>query len=181
MDRPMGSPTEGDRLRLDLGCGTRKKEGFLGVDIREFPGVDVVADLTQPWPWRNGTVAEVFCSHFVEHLDARERIHFANELHRILMPGGSATLVTPHWASTRAYGDLTHKWPPVAESWYPHLNRRWREENAPHGDEYTCDFEHSFDYGISQALATRPTLEQQFAILNYKDAAQDLIAKLTRR
>jgi hypothetical protein len=169
------------KLKLDLGCGAKKKDGFLGVDVRKFAAVDVVADLTQPWPWPNWSVGEVFCSHFVEHLDAAERIHFANELYRVLMPGGRATLITPHWASTRAYGDLTHKWPPVAESWYPHLNRRWRQENAPHGDAYDCDFDHSFDYGVSDALAARPTAEQHFAILNYKEAAQDLIAKLVRR
>ena len=168
-------------MKLDLGCGTRKRDGFVGVDVRAFPGVEVVADLRQRWPWPDGGVSEVYSSHFVEHLDSGERIHFVNELYRVLVPGGRATLVTPHWSSTRAYGDLTHKWPPVSESWYPHLDRRWRQENAPHEDAYTCDFEHRFDYGISNALATRPSAEQHFAILNYKDAAQDLIAHLLRR
>ena len=31
-------------------------------------GVDFVVDLRQPWPWRDGTVEEAFCSHVVEHL-----------------------------------------------------------------------------------------------------------------
>ena len=32
-------------LKLDLGCGLSKKEGFLGVDRRKFDGVDIVHDL----------------------------------------------------------------------------------------------------------------------------------------
>ena len=36
-----------DVLKLDLGCGTRKRPGFRGVDSRKFEGVDVVADLRE--------------------------------------------------------------------------------------------------------------------------------------
>jgi len=168
-------------LKLDLGCGPRKRQGFLGVDVRSFPGVDVVADLTQRWPWADASVGEVFCSHFVEHLEARERIHFANELHRVLVPGGRATLITPYWASTIAYGDLTHKWPPVTEAWYPYLNRAWREQAAPHNDEYTCDFDHTLEWALSNEFNDRPQPDREFAALHFKDAVSELTAKLVRR
>src|ERR1700751_2644070 len=92
-------------LKLDLGCGTRKKDGFVGVDIRNFKGVDKVADLTKGWPWKNNSVDEVYCSHFIEHLEVPERIHFVNELYRVLKPGATALIITPHWCSHRAYGD----------------------------------------------------------------------------
>jgi SAM-dependent methyltransferase len=167
-------------LKLDLGCGTRKQPGFLGVDSRPFPGVDVVADLRKPWPWPDSSVAEVFCSHCVEHLEAAERIHFANELYRVLAPGGKARIITPHWASALAYGDLTHKWPPVSEFWYKYLNKQWREK-VPHNDFYTCDFDFAIDYGLREDVAARSDAEKVFAVTNFKDAAQDLIAFLTRR
>src|SRR5215471_13790857 len=102
-------------LKLDLGCGKFKKDGFTGVDTKEFPGVDVVADLTKRWPWKDGSVEEVSASHIVEHFDVEDRIHFVNELYRVLIKGGKAVVVTPYWASSRSYGDLTHKWPPVSE------------------------------------------------------------------
>lgn len=84
-------------LKLDIGCGKNKKEGFIGVDIIDFEGVDLVADLGQK-QWRfesvpadlrvrvdfvpaersssphgfyflpNDSVSEVHCSHFIEHL-----------------------------------------------------------------------------------------------------------------
>jgi len=41
-------------LRLDLGCGPNKREGFVGVDALPFDGkVDYVVDLRQT-PWRFG-------------------------------------------------------------------------------------------------------------------------------
>lgn len=168
-------------MKIDLGCGSNKRPGFLGVDSRPFAGVDVVADLRSRWPWPDASVSEAFSSHFLEHLEAAERIHFANELHRVLAPGAKATIVTPHWASARAYGDLTHKWPPVTEFWYYYLNKKWRDANAPHNDFYVCDFDFTFDYLIRQDLAQKSDAEKRFAVDNFKDAAEDLVVRLTRR
>ena len=36
-------------------------------------------------------------------------VQLSNELHRILLPKGKCLLIVPHWASCRAYGDMTHK------------------------------------------------------------------------
>lgn len=168
-------------MKLDLGCGKNKLEGFIGVDSRAFEGVDVVADLSKPWPWQDETVDEVHCSHMVEHLTATERIHFVNELYRVLKKGGKATVITPHWASARAYGDLTHQWPPVAEWWYFYLGKAWRDVNAPHNDAYTCDFDATWGYQLHPALLVRNQEYQQFALNNYKEAAQDLYATLIKR
>jgi SAM-dependent methyltransferase len=168
-------------LKLDLGCGTRKRPGFLGVDSQPWAGVDVVADLRQKWPWPDASASEVFSSQFVEHLEAAERINFANELYRILVPGGKATIITPHWASARAYGDLTHKWPPVTEFWYYYLHKKWRDVNAPHNDFYSCDFDFSVEYVLRKDLLAKSDPEKIFALTNFKEAAEDLVALLTRR
>lgn len=173
---------EKPKLKLDLGCGKNKREGFIGVDSRKFDGVDQVVDLSKKtWPWPDNSVEEVHCSHFVEHLTAESRIHFANELYRILVPGGKATIMTPHWASTRAYGDLTHQWPPVSEFWYYYLLRSWRETQAPHNDMYTCDFDVTWGYSMHPALISRNPEYQMHALGFWKEAAQDLIATLIKR
>jgi SAM-dependent methyltransferase len=169
-------------IRLDLGCGKNKREGFLGVDAIKFDGVDVVADLSaKKWPWKDGEVDEVNASHFVEHLTGPQRVHFVNELYRVLKPAGKATVITPHWASTRAYGDLTHQWPPVSEFWFYYLNKDWRAVNAPHNVDYVCDFDAAWGYSMNPALAGRNSEYQQFALGNYKEAAMDLIATLTKK
>jgi len=162
-------------LKLDLGSGKNPREGFIGVDSRQF-GQQIVADLRKPWPWADGSVEEAHCSHFVEHLTGQERVHFANELHRVLKPDGKATVIVPHWASPRAYGDLTHQWPPVSEWWFLYLNKGWRDVNAPHNDGYTCHFEITYGYAMRGDIAQRSQEYQQYALQNYKDAAQDIIS-----
>ena len=173
--------TEPVALKLDLGSGKNTREGFEGVDSRDF-GQKHKADLRKPWPWKDNSVDEVWCSHFVEHLTLSERIHFANELFRVLKPGAKATIITPHFSSNRAYGDMTHQWPPVAEMWFYYLNSAWREVNAPHNDEYTCNFDGAPVFGYS----VRPDLQGKnqeyliYALSNYKEACQDLITTLTK-
>ncbi len=172
---------ENPPLRIDLGCGKNKRDGFTGVDCRKFPGVDLVADLRKRWPWKDSTVDEAFSSHFVEHLTASERVHFANELFRVLKPGAKAQVVAPHWANARAYGDLTHQWPPVSEWWGLYLNKAWRDQNAPHNDGYTCDFDFGVGYGLRPDLMPRSPEVQQAAVEHEVNAATDLVFTLTKR
>lgn len=167
-------------MKLDLGCGKNPKDGFTGVDCRDF-GQGITADLRQPWPWDNESVDEAHSSHFIEHLKAEERIHFVNELYRILKPGAKCQIVVPHWASCRAYGDLTHQWPPVSEFWFYYLSKKWRDENAPHNDEYKCDFEATWGYALNPKISVRNQDFQQFAVEFYKESAQDISATLTKR
>ena len=56
-------------MKLNLGCNDRRIPGFVGVDI--CPPADVIADLTQPWPWVDSSVAEVVAYVVFEHLKAK--------------------------------------------------------------------------------------------------------------
>jgi hypothetical protein len=175
-------------IKLDLGCGNNPKEGFIGVDLIKFDKVDKVVDLTEgPWPWKDESVLEVNASHFVEHLTSEERILFCNELYRILVPAGKASIITPHWASCRAYGDPTHVWPPVSEFWFYYLNRDWRATQAPHTDikhkknGYNCHFDATWGYTLRQDVLTRNQEWQMFAMANYKEACQDIVATLVKK
>ena len=127
-------------LRLDLGCGPKKREGFVGVDNTYFPNVDKIFNLGKMgWPWEDGSVGEVYCSHFIEHLSGFERIDFFNELYRVLSDSGTAEIIAPYFSSPAAYGDPTHKWPPISEWTFLYLGRKWRNKNSPHIG-YKCDF-----------------------------------------
>lgn len=175
-------------LKLDFGCGPNPRDGFQGVDRLAFDGkVTHVVDLTQtPWPWADHSVAEAHSSHFVEHLTATQRVAFCNELYRVLIPNGTCQIIVPHWASCRAYGDPTHQWPPVSEFWFYYLSAEWRTQNAPHTDRkwnpdgFACHFNATWGYSLRPDLTVRNQEFQQFAISNYKEVAQDLIATLTK-
>jgi len=175
-------------MKLNLGSGKSKVEGFTNVDSIAFEGVDVVHDLTvYPWPFEDGSVEEVLCSHFLEHLAARERVRFVNELHRVMVKGAKAQIIAPHWCSCRAYGDMTHQWPPVSEFWFYYLKKEWRDVNAPHDDSefnpegYSCDFDATWGYSVNPSLYARNSEFQQFAMSNYKESANDILASLTKR
>lgn len=169
--------------KLDLGCGRNKKEGFFGIDSFKFDNVDLVLDLgNSRWPFDDDSVEEVHCSHFLEHLTQQERIHFANELYRVMAPGAKAQVITPHWASSRAYGDPTHRWPPVSEMFNYYLKREWREANAPHTDirwnpdGFSCDFDVTWAYSLHPLLMPRNQELQQMMLNFAKEAAQDMAA-----
>lgn len=174
-------------LRLDLGCGKNKikVEGqeWTGVDSIAFDGVDLVHDMRQPWPWADGSVDEVHCSHFLEHLTGFERLHFFNELHRVLKDGAQARIITPHWSHERAYGDPTHQWPPVCSWTYFYLDKNWREVNAPHAG-YTCHFEYvlagTHDPN-DQWVAFRNMETKQVMMSRNINTVTDLIATITKR
>lgn len=174
-------------MKLDLGAGKNKKEGFLAVDQYQMDGVDVVTDLRKPWPWEENSVEEVHASHVLEHFERRERVHFMNELYRVLKKDGKATIITPHWGSNRAYGDMTHCWPPVSEMFFYYLDKNWRTANCPHDDiahnpdGYKCDFAATWGYSLHQTLPVRSPEYQQYAMQFYKEACQDLIATVTAR
>ena len=128
-------------IKLDIGCGKNKIPGWTGIDAIVFDGVDIVHDVRKtPWPFKDESVDEIHCSHFLEHLTGTERISFFNELYRIMKPKATGRIITPAWSNERAYGDPTHMWPPVTTWTYLYLNKDWRAINAPHVG-YTCDFD----------------------------------------
>ena len=64
-DRVAAVTAEGG-LRLNLGCGHLPMADYVNVDIRELPGVDVVAPIDQ-LPFDDGTVTEIHSAHVLEH------------------------------------------------------------------------------------------------------------------
>ena len=175
-----------DKIRIDIGCGKNKQPGFIGIDQFPMSGVDVVCDIKKGLPYKDDEVDEVFCSHFIEHLERRERVAFMNELYRVMKPGAKAMFIAPHWASNRAYGDMTHCWPPVCEMWLYYLSKNWRTDNCPHDDSrwnpegYSCDFEASWGFSYHPALNGR----NQEYIVNaqtfWKEACQDIQIQMTK-
>lgn len=131
-------------MKVSLACGQRKPEGFIGVDIAEDCGADIVHDLNVfPWPFDDESVDEVECEHYLEHIPGPERPKFFNELYRILKPGATAYIVFPSGTGSRALQDFTHAWPPVVPQSFYYWSKLWREDQLlTHGPyaELTCDF-----------------------------------------
>lgn len=172
-------------LKLNLCAGKSRMDGYLSVDQIPFEGLDLVADMRLPWPWEDNTVSDIHMSHALEHFTAMERVHVINEMYRVLIPGGKATIITPHWASQRAYGDPTHQWPPVSEFFYYYLWREWRVGNAPHIDiefnpkGFNCDFSFGGGYSLHAEMNGWNNERQQYAQKWYKEACTDTVMTIT--
>ena len=166
-------------LKIDIGCGKRPKDGFVGVDAIDF-GQKYVCDVRKGLPFKPNTVDEVHSSHFVEHLDWPERVAFFNELYRVMKVGATVTIITPHWSNACFYGDPTHK-APLSEWYVNYLNKDWRATEAPHTG-YTCDFTVTSLVGTGDGrLAGRNPEYLRMAMGEQMNAWRDLVVTLTKR
>ena len=166
-------------LRLDIGCGKTKLDGWEGIDAIDF-GQKHVHDVRKGLPFADNSVDEVRSSHFVEHLTGSERIAFFNELYRVMKPKATAQIITPNWSHSCAYGDPTHQWPPMSQ-WYPlYLHKEWREANAPH-TSYTCDFDHVIAGSWDSSLELRNPETRSFMMNHYTNGWRDLIVTITSK
>ena len=109
MPGPDDSPTSATPrppLRVNLGCGGCRVDGFLGVDRYPAPAVDVRADLVRQLPFADGSVDEVLLDNVIEHIaDIPALMH---ELHRICRDGARILIRTPHFTSLSSWRDPTH-------------------------------------------------------------------------
>jgi hypothetical protein len=125
-------------MRLNIGSADRHMPGYISADIfrpDNAPADFQLADLAGPWPWDTSSVDEVQAHDIAEHIgDCRHddfqcctlcdeepgsahrhplgRIHFLNELHRVLKHGSRATIVVPSAAKGVGFiTDPTHVTP----------------------------------------------------------------------
>lgn len=99
-------------VKIDLGCGASKQHGWVGVDVRPLPGVDIVQDLEE-FPWKDipdEAASLVMASHVVEHINPARGtfIRFMDEVWRILKPGGQFMISLPYAGSPGYWQDPTH-------------------------------------------------------------------------
>lgn len=95
-----------EAVKVDLGCGMRKPEGFIGVDVFSGPNVDIVADLNQPFPFPDNSVDFIRAYDVIEHI--KLPIHTMNELWRIGKPGALVDIQVPSTDGRGAFQDPTH-------------------------------------------------------------------------
>jgi hypothetical protein len=81
-------------LRLNLGCGHLPIEGFVNVDGRPLPGVDVVAEVGR-LPVEAGEVDEIRSSHLLEHFPRWRLQELLGYWFGLLRPGGLFAAVVP--------------------------------------------------------------------------------------
>ncbi len=137
-------------LKLNLGCGNRKMDGFLNVDCVEVCQPDLVVNLERtPWPWPDNSVDEIKLIHVLEHLGQQTDVFLAiiKEMYRVCRDAARIEIIVPHPRSDTFLGDPTHVRPvtgAMLNLFSKRLNREWAEmgaANTPLGIILDVDFE----------------------------------------
>lgn len=93
-------------IKLNLGSGEFRKNGYINVDFGSVSDPDVVHDLnTFPYPFDSDYFDLVEADHVIEHLD--DPFAVMTEIHRITRNGGKVLIRTPHFS--RGFSHPEHK------------------------------------------------------------------------
>ena len=96
-------------MKLNLGCGTNKVQGYVNLDVQERCKPDMVCDITKGLPFDDNSVDEVRAFDFLEHIPADKCIAVVNEIWRVLKPDGLFESFTPDAEHGQgAFQDPTH-------------------------------------------------------------------------
>lgn len=80
-------------VKLHIGCGRRRLEGYVHIDGADFPHIDH-HDVTK-LPFEDNSVDECYSAHLIAYFDRIEVQELLDEWYRVLKPGGVMRIATP--------------------------------------------------------------------------------------
>ena len=86
-------------MKLNLGCGYNKLDGFTNVDSQESCEPDILVDLEElPWPFESDSADEIVLCHVLEHLGETSAIYLKiiQELYRVSQHSARISITVPH-------------------------------------------------------------------------------------
>ena len=86
---------ETSRMNLHLGCGTKRIEGYINIDSRATPAVDVVSDIRNLDGFQDTSANLIYVCHALEHFSRWEHIQVLKRWYTILKPGGILRVSVP--------------------------------------------------------------------------------------
>ena len=138
-------------MMLDIGCGTNKKEGAIGLDFRRTDSVDILAD-ARHMPFIDESFDCVYSSHILEHFPHKDIPIILTEWVRCLKKGGVFEIRCP---DLRARAFLFF----INPSWQ-NVQHIYGEQDYP-GNSHKC----GFSYGILKNLLQRQGIKNMKRIV----------------
>ncbi|MBB5017577.1 SAM-dependent methyltransferase [Chitinivorax tropicus] len=97
----------GESIKLNIGGGSTRREGYFNIDRVALPEVDIVADLNAPLSLLpDNSVSAIYTNHVLEHIE--NLLGLMEEIHRICQPDAQIEIIVPHFSSPWYYSDPTH-------------------------------------------------------------------------
>ncbi|MEK1944923.1 MAG: methyltransferase domain-containing protein [Ensifer adhaerens] len=148
-------------LRVDLGCGLSKTEGFVGVDRFNLPGVDVVCDLNEDLPFRDDSVDYVMASHSLEHVANLPST--MREIFRICKDRALVTIISPYHETSLNKANPYH-----LQNFNEHTARFFTgADKVPAVPLREYDFPHARPWGLIESDNTQELIDIRVLHLEY--------------
>lgn len=144
-------------MKLNLGSGSKRHEGYTNIDIDGDSNPDYVLDIgSDKWPFEDNSVDAVIAHHIFEHM-GDEFFHCMQELYRVCKHGTIVHVRVPHPRHDTFLIDPTHRrpiYPHTLDMFSQKRNQRDIERGGtetPIGRIYKVDFEVlRFDYVLDE-------------------------------
>jgi SAM-dependent methyltransferase len=164
--------------RLNVGCGRNILRGWINLDSRGLPGVDIVADLERcadiPIPLDDDSIDEILIAHVIEHI--RVPLPVMQELHRVARPGAKVVIRVPYGSSDDAWEDPTHVRAYFLQSFgYFSQPFYWRADYGYRGDWQPVKITLVMDGKIYGKMSGNDLLEQ---VNRQRNVVQEMICEL---
>ena len=93
-------------MKLNLGCGNDKREGYVNCDISSKVNPDKIVDITKKLPFKNNSVEEILMNHVLEH--TQKPIDVLKEFYRICKNDAIIKLRVPYFSHESAFSMIDH-------------------------------------------------------------------------
>lgn len=142
-------------LRVNLGSGYKRIEGFVNVDDDVLVEPDYLVDIEAAiLPFEDNSVSEVRAHHILEHI-GQGFIPLMQEIYRVCKHGAILDIVVPHHFHDNYYSDPTHKRPITVGGMFMFCQKTNKEHIEAYGSssgmglKYNVNFEmewYDFEY-----------------------------------
>lgn len=85
---------DGQGKKLNIGCGGKRIEGYIGVDLFKADTVDEIFEMDEI-PYKDNTISAIYSEHALEHVPFERAEKTLREWCRVLRPGGELQLYMP--------------------------------------------------------------------------------------
>ncbi|KWX88173.1 hypothetical protein AMQ83_08465, partial [Paenibacillus riograndensis] len=89
-------------MKIDIGCGSGKESGYLGIDRTAWPGVDIICDINEGIPLPDNTAEFVMASRVLPYVNNLFTV--MAEIYRISVHKAVICILAPY----------AHSFPPLS-------------------------------------------------------------------
>lgn len=83
-------------MKLNVGCGSVRKEGYINIEAKRTSASDMVGNALQlDQKFRPNSIDEIYSSHMFEHLDKKDASEFLDICHKLLKKQATLFLAIP--------------------------------------------------------------------------------------